>query len=51
MSAKLCFALAAGALGLALGLIEIGVSQMISEKADESWRKVTADDGASAIRD
>jgi hypothetical protein len=51
MSAKLCFGLAAGALGLALALVEIGVERMISEKSDESWQKVTVTDGASALSD
>lgn len=35
------FVMAAGAVGLALAFIEVGVRLIVAEKADEAWEKVT----------
>jgi hypothetical protein len=41
---KIWFAVAGAMMGAAIACIQIGVSEMMGEKADESWAKVTVPD-------
>lgn len=51
MRAQIAFAIAAACFGAGIAFVQIGVSSMIGEKADESWAKVTVTDGASTLSD
>jgi hypothetical protein len=44
MKHHIWFGVAAGLIGGAIACIEIGVAQMITAKADESWERVTKAD-------
>ena len=46
MKSPLAFGLAAACFGAGIALVQIGVEAMISAKADESWEKVTSEDGS-----
>jgi hypothetical protein len=54
MKAGVAFGLAAACLGAGIAFVQMGVAAMISEKADESWERVTSEkvtDGARTIGD
>jgi hypothetical protein len=43
MKSKVMFGLAAALFGAGIACIQIGVAELIGEKADESWARVTVD--------